>query len=115
MTRPSQMQAPTAAASPDILAFRDEPAWEAARRTLGLVAGQRPVAIALPRTVDDVAAVADHARIFGVDRRAETVEALDGVLLVGLTELPFADVEEAVRIARADVQPGDRGGGEVRR
>ena len=84
----------TSPASPDVLAFHGEPGWDVARRVLGLAAQQRPPAVALPRTPADLVAVAEYARVVGLDLRVhaarhsiESGDALTGVLLVSLIRL----------------------------
>ena len=97
-------------ASPDVLAFHGEPGWAAARGSLGLAAAQRPAAIALPRTTTDLVAVAEHARVVGLELRVhadaystEPGDALAGVLLVSLTRLAGRAGE-----SRHDAQGGRR-------
>jgi FAD/FMN-containing dehydrogenase len=54
------------AASPDVLVFPGGVGWDAARRASNLAADQRPAAVALPRSVDDVIAAVDYARTVGL-------------------------------------------------
>jgi hypothetical protein len=105
MTEPIATPA-TIPASPDVLALHGEPGWEAARRLLGLASAQRPAAVALPRTPADVIAVAEHARVVGLELRVhadkhstESGDALAGVLLVSLTRLA-GDQERSSHVAQ---------------
>ena len=54
------------AASPDILVFPGDPGWDDARRAWNLAVDQRPAAVALPETVDDVVDAVDYARTLGL-------------------------------------------------
>ena len=53
-------------ASPDILVFPGDPGWDDARQAWNLAVDQRPAAVALPETVDDVVAAVDYARTLGL-------------------------------------------------
>ena len=57
------------ASSPDILLFPGDAGWDDARRAWNLAVDQRPAAVALPETVDDVVDVVEHARLVGLHVR----------------------------------------------
>ena len=54
------------AVAPEIIVFRDERGWNAARRAAKLADHQQPAAIALPRTTNEMVAIADYATILGL-------------------------------------------------
>ena len=93
-------------ASPDILVFPGDPGWDAARRAWNLAVDQRPAAVALPETVDDVVAAVDYARTIGLRIAVQgtghgaPVRSLDGTLLINTARMTGVDVDPAARVAR---------------
>ena len=67
---------------------------------------QRPAAVALPETVDDVVAAVDHARASGLRVAVQGTghgagsTSLDGTLLVNTVRLTGVEVDAAARVAR---------------
>jgi FAD/FMN-containing dehydrogenase len=98
--------APQHAASPDLLVFPGQPGWDEARRAWNLSVDQRPAAVALPETVDDVVAAVDHARASGLRVAVQGTghgagsTSLDGTLLVNTVRLTGVEVDAAARVAR---------------
>ena len=94
------------AASPDLLVFPGQPGWDEARRAWNLSVDQRPAAVALPETVDDVVAAVDHARASGLRVAVQGTghgagsTSLDGTLLVNTVRLTGVEVDAAARVAR---------------
>ena len=99
-------QAPRIAASPDLLLFPGHPGWDDARRAWNLSVDQRPAAVALPETVDDVVAAVDHARVTGLRVAVQATghgagsTSLDGTLLVNTVRMSGVEVDVASRVAR---------------
>ena len=52
--------------SPSVIVFPSDSRWADARRAGGLAVDQRPAAVALPETVEDLLAVIDFAQIVGL-------------------------------------------------
>src|SRR6185312_9103548 len=81
------------AASPDLLVFPGRAGWDEARRAWNLAVDQRPAAVALPETVDDVVAAVDHARAAGLRVAVQGTghgagsTPLDGALLINMARM----------------------------
>ena len=94
------------AASPRILTFPGDPAWDDARRAWNLAVDQRPAAVALPETVADVVAAVDHARAVGLRVAVQGTghgarHALrDGTLLMNTARMTGVEVDARARVAR---------------
>ena len=94
-----------AASSPDILLFPGDAGWDEARRAWNLAVDQRPAAVALPLTVDDVVAVVEHARLVGLKVAVQGTghgagAALDGTLLVNTSRMTGVEIDPVARVAR---------------
>ena len=94
------------AASPDLLVFPGQPGWDDARRAWNLSVDQRPAAVALPRTGDDVVAAVDHARATGLRVAVQGTghgagsTSLDGTLLVNTVRMTGVELDVPGRVAR---------------
>ena len=94
------------AASPDLLVFPGQPGWDEARRAWNLSVDQRPAAVALPETVDDVVAAVEHARVVGLRVAVQGTghgagsTSLDGALLVNMARITGVEVDADARVAR---------------
>src|SRR5262245_31465344 len=94
------------AASAEILVFPGDPGWDAARQAWNLAVDQRPAAVAIPRSVDDVVAAVDYARTVGLrvvvqgTGHGATRDTLDGTLLVNMAHLTGVEVDADARLAR---------------
>jgi len=93
------------ASSPDILLFPGDPGWDDARRAWNLAVDQRPAAVALPQTVDDVVAVVEHARLVGLKVAVQGTghgagAPLDGTLLVNTSRMAGVEIDPVARVAR---------------
>jgi hypothetical protein len=99
-------QARRTAASPELLVFPGQPGWDEARRAWNLAVDQRPAAVALPETVDDVVAAVDHARAAGLRVAVQGTghgagsTSLDGALLINTSRMLGVDVDADARVAR---------------
>jgi FAD/FMN-containing dehydrogenase len=94
------------AASPDLLVFPGQPGWDEARRAWNLAVDQRPAAVAVPETVDDVVAALDHARAVGLRVAVQGTghgagsTPLDGALLIDTARMTGVEVDPEARVAR---------------
>ena len=94
------------AARPDLLVFPGQPGWDEARRAWNLAVDQRPAAVAVPESVDDVVAAVDHARAVGLRVAVQGTghgagsASLDGTLLINMARLTGVDVDPEARVAR---------------
>ena len=94
------------AASPAILTFPGDPGWDEARRAWNLAVDQRPAAVALPETVDDVVAAVDYARTVGLRVAVQGTghgarhDLLDGTLLVNMARMTGVEIDAEARVAR---------------
>jgi len=94
------------AASPDLLVFPGRAGWDEARRAWNLAVDQRPAAVALPETVDDVVAAVDHARAAGLRVAVQGTghgagsTPLDGALLINMARMTGVEVDARAQIAR---------------
>jgi len=97
---------PRAAAPPDVLVFPGDPGWDDARRAWNLAVDQRPDAVALPETVDDVVAAVAYARGLGLHIAVQGTghgapgRPLEGTLLVNTSRMKGVEVDAASRTAR---------------
>src|SRR6188508_1985488 len=93
------------AASSDLLVFPGQPGWHDARRAWNLAVDQRPAAVALPETVDDVVDVVEHARLVGLKVAVQGTghgagAPLDGTLLVNTSRMTGVEIDPVTRVAR---------------
>ena len=94
------------AAPPELLVFPGQPGWDEARRAWNLSVDQRPAAVALPETVDDVVAAVDHARAAGLRVAVQGTghgagsTPLDGTLLINTARMIGVAVDAHARVAR---------------
>jgi FAD/FMN-containing dehydrogenase len=94
------------AASPDLLVVPGQPGWDEARRAWNLSVDQRPAAVALPETVDDVVAAVDHARAIGLRVAVQGTghgagsTPLEGALLINMARMTGVEVDPDARVAR---------------
>lgn len=94
------------AAPPELLVFPGQPGWDEARRAWNLSVDQRPAAVALPQTVDDVVAAVDHARAAGLRVAVQGTghgagsTPLDGALLINTARMIGVEVDADARVAR---------------
>src|SRR6188508_1078204 len=94
------------ASSPDILLFPGDAGWDEARRAWNLAVDQRPAAVALPETVDDVVAAVDHARAAGLRVVVQGTghgagsTPLDGALLINMARMTGVEVDAGTQTAR---------------
>src|SRR5262245_21921762 len=107
MTQLVETRSAVRAASPDVLVFPGDPRWDAARKAWNLAVDQRPAAVALPASVDDVIAAVDYARTVGLDvavqgtgHGAGVRDSFDGTMLVNLAELTGVEIDAGARRAR---------------
>jgi FAD/FMN-containing dehydrogenase len=107
MTQLIETRAVSPAASPDLLVFPGDPGWDEARQAWNLAVDQRPAAVALPESVDDVIAVVDHARTIGLriavqgtGHGAAGRGPLDGTMLVNMARLTGVEIDARARRAR---------------
>ena len=95
-----------AAARPEILVFPGDPGWDEARRAWNLAVDQRPAAVALPESVDDVVAAVDYARTLGLRVAVQGTghgapgAAMDGTLLVNTARMTGVEIDVDARVAR---------------
>jgi FAD/FMN-containing dehydrogenase len=97
------------AVSPEIVVFPDDPRWDDARRAWNLAVDQRPALVALPRSVADVVAVVEHARLLGLriavqgtGHGAAARGPLDGAVLLNTKELTGVTIDPVARVARVE-------------
>jgi FAD/FMN-containing dehydrogenase len=94
------------AASPTVITFPGDPGWDDARRAWNLAVDQRPAAVALPETVDDVVAAVDYARTVGLRVAVQGTghgarhDLLDGTLLVNTSRMTGVEIDADARVAR---------------
>ena len=93
------------ASSPDILLFPGDTGWDDARRAWNLAVDQRPAAVALPESVDDVVAVVEHAQLVGLKIAVQGTGhgagmELDGTLLVNTCRMTGVEIDPVARVAR---------------
>ena len=93
------------AASPDVLCFPGDTGYDEARRAWNLAVDQRPAAVALPATVDDVVAAVDHARTVGLRVAVQGTghgarhDLLDGTLLINTARMTGVEIDASARVA----------------
>ena len=94
------------AAAPKLLVFPGHAGWDDARRAWNLAVDQRPAAVALPESADDVVAAVDHAGALGLQVAVQGTghgagsTSLDGTLLINTVRMIGVDVDPAARVAR---------------
>jgi FAD/FMN-containing dehydrogenase len=94
------------AASPDLLVFPGQPGWDEVRRAWNLAVDQRPAAVAIPETVNDVAAAVDHARAVGLRVAVQGTghgagsTSVDGTLLINMARMTGVEIDDGARVAR---------------
>jgi FAD/FMN-containing dehydrogenase len=81
--------------------------WEEARQAWNLMADQRPAAVAIPHSADDVIAVVDFARARGLrvtaqgtGHNARAYDTLENTILVKTQEMRGVEIDEDARVAR---------------
>ena len=93
------------AASPDVLCFPGDAGYDEARRAWNLAVDQRPAAVALPETVDDVVAAVDYARTVGLRVAVQGTghgarhDLLDGTLLINTARMTGVEIDASARVA----------------
>ena len=104
---------------PDVLTLRstvegeivlpDEPGWDGARQAWNLAADQRPFAVALVGSVDDVIEVVGFARAYGLriapqrtGHGASSLPALDDTILLKTSRLRGVEIDAEARRARVE-------------
>lgn len=99
--------AATARVSPDVMVFPTDPRYDDARLAWNLAVDQRPPVVALPRTVAEVGAVVDYARLLGLGvavqgtgHGAAPRGDLTGTVLLNTSLLAGVEVDPVARIAR---------------
>ncbi len=82
--------------------------WDEARQAWNLAVDQRPAAVAVPRTVEDVVEIVDYARDCGLQvapqgtgHNASPLGSLSGTILLKLHELRGVEIDPERRTARA--------------
>jgi FAD binding domain/Berberine and berberine like len=91
------------------IVFPEDAGWDETRRAWNLAADQRPTAVALPESVEDVIAAVELARACGVRITAQStghnatpLGDLAGTLLVKTERMRSIEVNPATRIARIE-------------
>jgi FAD/FMN-containing dehydrogenase len=91
------------------LVLPDDESWDEARRAWNLAVDQRPAAVALPETADDVVAIVDFAREHGLrvapqgtGHNAGPLGWLDETILVKTERMRLVDVDSESRRARVE-------------
>ena len=86
-----------------------DPGWDDARKAWNLAVDQRPAAVALPRSPQDVAAAIDFARgcglrvaAQGTGHNAAPLGSLAGTVLVKTSAMQRVSIDPAARVARAE-------------
>ena len=93
------------AASPDVLCFPGDAGYDEARLAWNLAVDQRPAAVALPETVDDVVAAVDYARTVGLRVSVQGTghgarhDLLDGTLLINTARMTGVEIDAIARVA----------------
>lgn len=100
-----------AARGDGLIVTADDPGWDEARRAWNLAVDQRPAAVALPRTADDVAAIVALAREHGLrvlaqatGHNAAAVASLADTVLIKTERMRGVQVDP--QSARARVEAG---------
>ncbi len=94
------------ATRPELLVFPGQPGWDGARRAWNLSVDQRPAAVALPESADDVVAAVDHAGTVGLRVAVQGTghgagsTSLDGALLVNTARMSGVEIDAERRVAR---------------
>jgi len=85
--------------SPMVIVFPGDSRWADARRAGNLAVDQRPAAVALPETVEELLAVIDYAQIVGLRLAVHgagdrpTLARYDGTLLVVTAWMSGAEID----------------------
>ena len=97
------------ALDPDVLVTAGHPSWEQARQPWNLAVEQRPAAVALPRSPQDVAALVEFARGRGLrvapqatGHGASSLGSLQGSLLIKTSRMRAVQIHADARTARAE-------------
>ena len=101
---------PAISAAPAItIVMPGDPGWDDARRAWNLAVNQRPAAVALPASAQDVAEAVRFARSRGLrvaaqgtGHNARPLGSLEDTLLVKLTRMRRVTINPVARIARAE-------------
>lgn len=93
--------------TPGIMIFPDDPRYDDARRAWNLAVDQRPAVVAMPRTVADVQAVVEHARLVGLQvavqgtgHGAAARGDLTGAVLLNTAAMTGVEIDPVARVAR---------------
>jgi FAD/FMN-containing dehydrogenase len=99
----------TTAETPPGLITPDSPSWDDARGAWNLAADQRPEAVVMAESADDVARAVRHAREAGLRVAAQSTghgatarDGLDGTLLINAARMRGARVDAERGVARAE-------------
>lgn len=91
------------------LVYPGDSRWDEARRAWNLAVDQRPAAVALPESVDDVMAVLELAKREGLriavqctGHNAAPLGSLEGTILLKTSRMRRVEVDPAARIARVE-------------
>jgi FAD/FMN-containing dehydrogenase len=89
------------------LVFPDDPRWDEARQAWNLAVDQRPVAVALPESVEDVVLVVEHASREGLrlaaqctGHNAAPLGSLEGTILLKTSSMRGVEIDPVARTAR---------------
>src|SRR5919197_3506090 len=98
------------------LVLPDDESWDEARRAWNLALDQRPAAVALPETAEDVVAIVDFAREHGLrvapqgtGHNAGPLGWLDETIVVKTSRMRRVEVDPESRRARVAAGPPRRG------
>jgi FAD binding domain len=94
--------------APELVVMEGDPGWDAGRQAFNLAIDQRPALVALPASVDEVAAVVEFARANGLrvapqrtGHAAEALGDLGGTVLLRTERLRGVEIDAADRRAWA--------------
>ncbi len=84
-----------------------DPGWDAARQAWNLAVDQRPFAVALPESAEDVVSIVEFAGVHGLriapqgtGHGAASLESLEDTILVKTERMRDVEIDPAARIAR---------------
>jgi FAD/FMN-containing dehydrogenase len=104
---PDRLNSPATLA--ERLVFLGDPGWDEARRPWNLAVDQRPVAVALPESVEDVMAVVELASREGLrvaaqctGHNAAPLGSLGGTILLKTSRMRRVDIDPVARTARVE-------------
>src|SRR6266480_4955537 len=88
----------------------NDPTWNESRMAWNLAVDQRPAAVAIPETADDVAEVVRYARANGLRVAAQgtghnahpLAEGLENTVLVKTHRMREVEIDPAAQVARAE-------------